>query len=73
VPLIDGHVARLVLVQVFIANVRERVVELLQVLAMTVEGGLVTQHRFYFDQMELLGQLGLLPENALLSTEPRRP
>jgi ketosteroid isomerase-like protein len=28
----------------------------------TVEGGLVTSHRFYFDQMELLGQLGLLPE-----------
>jgi ketosteroid isomerase-like protein len=28
----------------------------------TVEGGLVTQHRFYFDQMEFLGQLGLLPE-----------
>jgi ketosteroid isomerase-like protein len=28
----------------------------------TVEGGLVTRHRFYFDQMEFLGQLGLLPE-----------
>jgi hypothetical protein len=28
----------------------------------SVEGGLVTNHRFYFDQMEFLGQLGLLPE-----------
>jgi hypothetical protein len=28
----------------------------------TVEGGLVTTHNFYFDQMEFLGQLGLLPE-----------
>jgi ketosteroid isomerase-like protein len=28
----------------------------------TVEGGLVTTHHFYFDQVELLGQLGLLPE-----------
>jgi tight adherence protein B len=28
----------------------------------TVEGWLVTQHRFYFDQMEFLGQLGLLPD-----------
>jgi ketosteroid isomerase-like protein len=28
----------------------------------TVEGGLVTRHHFYFDQMEFLGQLGLLPE-----------
>jgi ketosteroid isomerase-like protein len=27
-----------------------------------VEGGLITQHRFYFDQMEFLGQLGLVPE-----------
>ena len=25
----------------------------------TVEGGLITSHRFYFDQMEFLGQLGL--------------
>ena|SRR5687767_13903382 len=30
----------------------------------TVEGGVITQHRFYFDQMEFLGQLGLLPEGA---------
>ncbi len=30
--------------------------------AATVEDGLVTSHRFYFDQMELLGQLGLAPE-----------
>ena len=28
----------------------------------SVEDGLVTSHRFYFDQMEFLGQLGLLPE-----------
>jgi ketosteroid isomerase-like protein len=28
----------------------------------TVENGLITQHRFYYDQMEFLGQLGLLPE-----------
>ncbi|NKX56386.1 ester cyclase [Arthrobacter mobilis] len=27
-----------------------------------VEGGLITSHHFYFDQMEFLGQLGLLPE-----------
>ena len=30
--------------------------------AATVEDGLATSHRFYFDQMELLGQLGLAPE-----------
>jgi ketosteroid isomerase-like protein len=28
----------------------------------SVDGGLVTSHRFYFDQMEFLGQLGLVPE-----------
>jgi ketosteroid isomerase-like protein len=28
----------------------------------SVEDGLATSHRFYFDQMEFLGQLGLLPE-----------
>ena len=28
----------------------------------TVENGSVTSHRFYFDQMEFLGQLGLAPE-----------
>ena len=28
----------------------------------TVSGGRVTTHRFYFDQMEFLGQLGLVPE-----------
>jgi hypothetical protein len=27
-----------------------------------VEGGLITSHRFYFDQMDFLGQLGLLPD-----------
>lgn len=30
--------------------------------AITVEGGRVTEHRLYFDQMDMLGQLGLLPE-----------
>lgn len=28
--------------------------------AVTVEGGLITSHRFYYDQMDLLGQLGLM-------------
>jgi predicted ester cyclase len=28
----------------------------------TIENGLVTSHRFYFDQMELMSQLGLAPE-----------
>ena len=28
----------------------------------TVENGLIVRHNFYFDQMEVLGQLGLLPE-----------
>jgi ketosteroid isomerase-like protein len=28
----------------------------------TIEGGLITSHRLYFDQMEFLGQLGLLPD-----------
>jgi predicted ester cyclase len=28
-----------------------------------VEGGLITTHQFYLDQMEFLGQLGLLPES----------
>ena len=27
----------------------------------TVEGGVITNHRFYFDQLELLEQLGLIP------------
>ena len=30
--------------------------------AATIENGLVKSHRFYFDQMELLEQLGLAPE-----------
>lgn len=30
--------------------------------AATVENGVVTSHRFYFDQMEFLSQLGLAPE-----------
>lgn len=29
-----------------------------------VEDGQITQHRFYFDQMELLRQLGLLPDSS---------
>jgi ketosteroid isomerase-like protein len=28
----------------------------------TVQNGVITSHRFYFDQVDLLGQLGLLPE-----------
>ena len=28
----------------------------------TVRGGLITEHRTYFDQMEMLSQLGLIPE-----------
>jgi ketosteroid isomerase-like protein len=28
----------------------------------TVQNGVITNHRFYFDQVDLLGQLGLLPE-----------
>lgn len=27
-----------------------------------VEGGLITSHRFYFDQVDFLGQLGLMPD-----------
>ena len=30
--------------------------------AATVEDGVVTSHRFYFDQLDFLGQLGLAPE-----------
>ena len=30
----------------------------------TVENGVITSHRVYFDQMELLGQLGLIPEQT---------
>ena len=29
----------------------------------TVQNGGITSHRFYFDQMEFLGQLGLVPES----------
>jgi predicted ester cyclase len=28
------------------------------------DDGLIREHRFYFDQMEFLGQLGLLPETS---------
>jgi hypothetical protein len=38
--------------------------------AATVENGVITSHRFSFDQMELLGQLGLLPSCL---TGPRSP
>jgi hypothetical protein len=34
----------------------------------TVEAGLITQHRIYFDQMQFLGQLGLLPPEGAGST-----
>ncbi len=30
--------------------------------AITVRGGRITSHRFYYDQMEFLSQLGLAPE-----------
>ena len=30
----------------------------------TVQDGLIVRHNFYYDQMELLGQLGLLPEQG---------
>jgi ketosteroid isomerase-like protein len=33
----------------------------------TVEAGVITEHHFYFDQMEFLGQLGLLPEAPSLT------
>jgi ketosteroid isomerase-like protein len=33
----------------------------------SVENGVITSHRFYFDQLEFLGQLGLLPEEAASS------
>jgi len=31
--------------------------------AATVENGVITSHRFYYDQMDFLGQLGLAPES----------
>jgi ketosteroid isomerase-like protein len=33
----------------------------------TVENGLVTSHRFYFDQMDFMTQLGLVPEEQAAS------
>jgi ketosteroid isomerase-like protein len=30
----------------------------------TVDGGRITTHRFYYDQMEFLGQLGLVPDES---------
>jgi hypothetical protein len=35
----------------------------------TVKGGLITQHRFYYDQMEFLDQLGLLPQGGNLTVD----
>jgi steroid delta-isomerase-like uncharacterized protein len=32
-----------------------------------VEDGRITSHRFYYDQMEFLGQLGLLPEESAVT------
>jgi hypothetical protein len=29
----------------------------------TVENGVITRHRFYYDQMDFLGQLGLMEES----------
>jgi hypothetical protein len=34
----------------------------------TVDSGVITQHRIYFDQMEFLEQLGLLPPEGVGST-----
>lgn len=36
----------------------------------TVEAGVVRRHHIYFDQMEFLGQLGLLPPEGAGSTAP---
>ena len=33
-----------------------------------VENGLIAEHRIYFDQMEMLAQLGLVPEPAAATT-----
>jgi uncharacterized protein (TIGR02246 family) len=35
-----------------------------------IEGDVITQHRFYFDQMEFLGQLGLLQPEGASSAAP---
>jgi len=35
----------------------------------SIKDGLVTQHRLYFDQIDFLGQLGLLPEQERASIE----
>jgi ketosteroid isomerase-like protein len=32
--------------------------------AVTIENGVITSHRFYYDQMDFLGQLGLSPETT---------
>jgi steroid delta-isomerase-like uncharacterized protein len=33
----------------------------------TVEDGRITSHRFYYDQMEFLGQLGLVPDESAVT------
>ena len=33
----------------------------------TVEEGRITTHRFYYDQMEFLGQLGLVPDESAVT------
>jgi ketosteroid isomerase-like protein len=39
-----------------------KIVKLRSCAIATVEGGLITHYEIYFDQMEMLGQLGLLPD-----------
>jgi ketosteroid isomerase-like protein len=34
----------------------------------TVRDGRIISHRFYYDQMEFLGQLGLVPEESAATT-----
>lgn len=38
-----------------------------------VEDGLIAQYEFYFDQLEMIGQLGLLPDGTGLSGKQNRP
>jgi hypothetical protein len=38
----------------------EKTIRIRECDAITVENGLITSHRFYFDQTEFLGQLGLM-------------
>ena len=39
----------------------------------TVENGVITRHHFYFDQMELINQLGLTEAGARHASRPTRP